>query len=380
MKSIELFSGVGGLAEGLKLAGFKHEALLEWNKDACESLRLNFKKTDILNEDIRNFNFNDYSGVEFIAGGPPCQPFSLGGKHKGQMDKRDMFPYAIKGIRELQPKGFMFENVKGLLRESFGSYFNYIILQLTYPEVVKESKEDWFSHLSRLEKIHTKGNYVGLKYNVVYRLLNAANYGVPQKRERVIIVGVKDSLNRSWSFPEETHSYERLFWEKFVTQEYWDKHKVAKNKREPFTQEAKKIASKLQSKFGLFEPTSKPWMTVRDALGDIHNVRAFSHKDHIIKDGARSYAGHTGSYIDSPSKTIKAGDHGVPGGENMIRFENNSVRYLTILEAKRIQTFPDNYHIHGAWTEAMRQLGNAVPVKLASILGKSLNSVLNSQY
>ena len=84
------------------------------------------------------------------------------------------------------------------------------------------------------------------------------------------------------------------------------------------------------------------------------------------------YAGHTGSYIDEPSKTLKAGDHGVPGGENMIRFRDGSVRYFTILEAKRMQTFPDNYFIEGAWTEAMRQLGNAVPVQLGYIIGKSL--------
>jgi DNA (cytosine-5)-methyltransferase 1 len=381
MKSLELFSGVGGLAEGLKLAGFEHKALLEWNKDACASLKLNFKKTDILHEDVRSFDFLKYKGVEFIAGGPPCQPFSLGGKHKGQMDSRDMFPYAIKGIRELQPMAFVFENVKGLLRQSFSSYFNYIILQLTYPEIIKDENEDWFSHFSRLEQTHTKGTYTKLKYNVVFRLVNAANYGVPQKRERVIIVGIKDSLNTSWSFPEETHSYDRLFWDKFVTKEYWDKHKVPKSKREIVTSEMKNTAAKLQDRFGLFEPPTQPWVTIREALSDLHNCKpnTTSHKDHIIRDGARSYAGHTGSYIDQPSKTIKAGGHGVPGGENMIRFEDDSVRYLTVLEAKRIQTFPDEYQIHGAWTEAMRQLGNAVPVKLAQTIGQSLISVLNKK-
>jgi DNA (cytosine-5)-methyltransferase 1 len=94
--------------------------------------------------------------------------------------------------------------------------------------------------------------------------------------------------------------------------------------------------------------------------------------DHIFRDLARTYPGHTGSDYDSPAKTLKAGGHGVPGGENMIRFHDGSVRYFTVFEGKRIQTFPDDYRIIGAWTEAMRQIGNAVPVLLAEQLGKQL--------
>lgn len=115
-------------------------------------------------------------------------------------------------------------------------------------------------------------------------------------------------------------------------------------------------------------------MTVRDAIADLPNpqkVKDF-HPEHYFRGGARPYTGHTGSDIDQPSKALKAGDHGVPGGENMIRFADGSVRYFTILEAKRMQTFPDNYPILGSWTEAMRQLGNAVPVKLSQIIGESL--------
>jgi DNA (cytosine-5)-methyltransferase 1 len=94
--------------------------------------------------------------------------------------------------------------------------------------------------------------------------------------------------------------------------------------------------------------------------------------DHIFKDGARTYPGHTGSEIDQPSKTIKAGGHGVPGGENMIRYEDGSVRYFTVYEAKLIQTFPRDFLVTGAWGEAMRQIGNAVPVRLAEIIGRHL--------
>jgi C-5 cytosine-specific DNA methylase len=93
--------------------------------------------------------------------------------------------------------------------------------------------------------------------------------------------------------------------------------------------------------------------------------------------GARIYPGHTGSILDAPAKTIKAGDHGVPGGENMIRFANGTVRYLTVLEAKRLQTFPDDFVIKGVWGEAMRQIGNAVPVLLAEKIGCELMKSLN---
>lgn len=96
-----------------------------------------------------------------------------------------------------------------------------------------------------------------------------------------------------------------------------------------------------------------------------------------MKDGAREYPGHTGSNIDEPAKTIKAGGHGVPGGENMIRFHNGELRYFTVFEAKRIQTFPDYYQILGSWSEAMRQLGNAVPVRLAHIMSDSLVKLIS---
>lgn len=381
MKSLEIFSGAGGLAEGLKLSGFEHSGLLEYNKDACNTLRTNFPNCSVFEQDIRDFNYSQFKDIDLLGGGPPCQPFSLGGKAKGQHDKRDMFPFAINGIRELTPRAFLFENVKGLLRQSFTSYFNYIVLQLTYPEITQFENENWIEHLSRLEKTHTSGQYSGLKYNVVYRLINAANYGIPQKRERVIIVGIRSDLDLEWSFPKETHSNESLLWDKFVTNEYWDRLKIPKTQREEPVGRLQKKIEKLKQQFGLFEPEEKPWITVRDALKDLPDPTSSDNNipDHVFRDGAKSYPGHAGSYIDEPSKTIKAGDHGVPGGENMIRYPNGTVRYFTIREAKRIQTFPDNYEITGSWTEGMRQLGNAVPVKLSIIIGQELKKKLICQ-
>src|SRR5690606_26287424 len=116
------------------------------------------------------------------------------------------------------------------------------------------------------------------------------------------------------------------------------------------------------------------WRTVRDALEGLPEPKAKSPRgvhNHVLQPGARSYPGHTGSPVDLPAKTLKAGDHGVPGGENMLRRVDGTVRYFTVRESARLQTFPDDYELHGSWTEAMRQLGNAVPVELARQVAKA---------
>lgn len=372
MKSLEIFSGAGGLAKGLELAGFQHAAFVEFNKHACASLHENFDAEKVFFGDIKDFDLGALDGVDVVAGGPPCQPFSLGGKHKADQDSRDMFPYAIRVIERLTPKAFVFENVKGLLRASFADYFEYIILRLGYPGFTAKPGADWKEHLSCLRSIGQL-SYAGIKYDVSFKLLNAANYGVPQTRERVVIVGIRADLGVPWSFPAETHSEDRLLWDMYVTGEYWERHRVPKPERAPMTDLLREKVARLKDKYGMFEPEQMPWRTVRDALHGIPDSRsAHGIADHIFRDGARTYPGHTGSDIDWPAKTIKAGGHGVPGGENMIRYPDDSVRYFTVCEAKRIQTFPDNFIIKGAWGEAMRQIGNAVPVLLGETIGREL--------
>lgn len=232
MKSIELFSGTGGLALGLHQAGFSHEALFEWDKDSCDNIKHNIangypgvKGWSVFQTDVRTVSHDGYTGkIQFVAGDPPCQPFSLGGKHQAYNDKRDMFPEAVRAVRETQPQAFIFENVKGLLRKSFSSYFNYILLQLQHPEVVKKDNMTWEEHLDLLQCHHTSGYDDGLSYNVVFRLLNAADYGVPQSRHRVIIVGFRSDFNAIWSFPTATHFQEALLYSKWITGEYWEEH------------------------------------------------------------------------------------------------------------------------------------------------------------
>ena len=131
---------------------------------------------------------------------------------------------------------------------------------------------------------------------------------------------------------------------------------------------------RLVSDYGLFEPPGQRYRTVRDALFGLPDPRdpTIVVPNHEFRDGARPYPGHTGSALDEPAKALKAGDHGVPGGENMIALPDGSCRYFTIRESARIQTFPDDYIFVGSWTEAMRQVGNAVPVKLAAAVGESI--------
>ena len=370
MKCLEIFSGAGGLAKGLELAGFEHVSFVEQNKDACASLRENFDPDLVYEGDIANFDLSALGKIDLVAGGPPCQPFSSGGRHQAQQDSRDMFPHAVRCIEILQPKAFLFENVKGLLRPSFAQYFEYILLRLTCPQCRILNNEHWQEHLARLQKITPK-NYDGIRYDVQCKLLNAADFGVPQKRGRVLLVGIRSDLNMKWKFPEPTHSEDRLHWEQYVIGAYWERHGMARQKNDA-------LHRLLRQRYGLFEPKGQPWQTVRDALKNVPWPQdAHGISDHIFRNGARTYPGHTGSDIDQPAKTLKAGGHGVPGGENMIRYEDGTVRYFTVYEAKLLQTFPKDFAIVGAWGEAMRQIGNAVPVHLAELLGRKLFALLS---
>ena len=384
MRSVELFAGAGGLAMGMSNAGFHHAAVIEWDHDACETFRENqrhhlrsIEEWPLYEGNVKNFNYGNLSDVMVVSGGPPCQPFSMGGKHRGYMDKRDMFPEAVRAVRELRPKAFIFENVKGLMRETFADYFEYIHLQLTHPSFTRRKGESWKEHRARLERHHTSRRD-NTEYNVVFRLLNAANYGVPQRRERVFLVGFRSDLGVEWSFPEGDYSESALLRSQWITGEYWERHKVPKRERPQLAERQVARIERLRSEY-LFDAGKLPWLTVRDAISDLADPEKKPRNgitNHTFNPGARSYKGHTGSPLDEPAKTLKAGDHGVPGGENMLARVDGSVRYFTVREAARLQTFPDDYTFRGAWTEAMRQLGNAVPVQLAETVARSVAETL----
>ncbi|KSZ56022.1 multidrug DMT transporter [Rhodococcus pyridinivorans KG-16] len=380
MKSVELFAGAGGLALGCELAGFSPLKVVEWDRWACDTVRENRDRNyplvadwDVVEGDVRGVDWSALSdSVDLVAGGPPCQPFSMGGKARAADDARDMFPATADVIRQLRPKAFIVENVRGLTRSAFANYFQYIQLRLAHPDVVSHEGETWVDHLHRLQSDHTSTRPDELTYNVAATLVNAADYGVPQQRWRVFIVGFRSDLDAEWSFPTATHSYDALLYSQWVSGEYWDRHKVPTSQRGEIPQRAVNRVKALE-KAG--KPAERPWRTVRDAIGDLPEPKIGGdrkHLNHILQPGARVYPGHTGSPIDLPAKALKAGGHGVPGGENMLRRPDGSVRYFTIRESARLQTFPDRYELHGAWGEAMRQLGNAVPVLLAQKVAGSV--------
>jgi len=383
MKAVELYAGAGGLALGASLAGFKPLAVVEWDKWACDTVRENQARgyplvTDwpLHEGDVREFDWKSIpQDIDLLAGGPPCQPFSMGGKHRAHDDSRDMFPATVGIVRQLRPRAFIVENVKGLTRSTFANYYEYIRLQLEFPEVVRRRTESWYDHLMRLQAEKTSGalHGKGLTYNVVPTLVNAADYGVPQKRERVFIVGFRHDLGIKWSFPEARFSQDALMYDQWVTGDYWERHRVARRARPRCPASAEGKVRRMRDL--LLTPDTAPWRTVRDALvglPDPESRAARDFPDHRFQSGARTYPGHTGSPLDAPAKTLKAGDHGVPGGENMLVKPNGEVRYFTVRESARIQTFPDGFRFHGSWTETMRQLGNAVPVLLGQQVAQSV--------
>ncbi len=378
LKTIELFAGAGGLALGTS-AEFRHDLVVEWDANACATLRRNRgDRWKIAEGDIREYDFHQYRGtVDLVSGGPPCQPFSLGGKHRGRDDHRNLFPEAIRVIREVRPKAFIFENVKGLLRKSFANYFSYILHHLRYPTVLPIGDEEWSHHLARLERLHTRGERADLGYNVIFKLVNAVDYGVPQHRWRVFIVGIRADMGAEFSFPQPTHEEDALLSDKWITGEYWDRHKIAKKDRPSANAQLQKKTERVQDLFS--GCLLQPWRTVRDAIGDLPKIpvgeTSSAIANHFLNPGARKYPGHTGSPLDEPAKALKAGDHGVPGGENMLRYDDGTVRYFSVRECARIQTFPDDWAFEGSWTESMRQLGNAVPVRLAEQIARPLREM-----
>ena len=368
LNAIELFAGGGGLMLGTALAGFKHVAVVEWEHNCCQTLRLNqaagyplIGDAAIIESDVRKVDWSFAPDeLDLLAGGPPCQPVSLGGLARAALDSRDMFPAYTEVLSRLRPRAFIVENVKGLTRESFRDYYEYILMRLQHPLVKAREDETWREHAERLSREHTAGIHDELRYEVIPTIVDAADYGVAQRRHRVIIVGFRSDVEAQWSFPRPTHSQAALY----NAQEdgrYWTWHGM-------------KSGERIKGRAG--DPLLRPWRTVRDALWglpDPHEKKASAKfLNHALRTGAKIYAGHTGSPLDEPSKAIKAGVHGVPGGENMMRFSDGKVRYYTAREAARIQGFPDGYEFSGAWSEALRQIGNAVPVELARVVASSV--------
>lgn len=372
---VELFAGAGGLAIGLKAAGFGPFHLYERDVSCCDTLDYNttseaptldgeVHKGSVEKVDWRSLKHS----VRLLAAGAPCQPFSLAGKHQGQEDERNLFPQVIRAVRELQPQAVLIENVRGLLRGSLRPYFAYVLRQLAYPSVEpKSDDEPWDEHDKRLQQHDCAKNHEA-EYVVDFSALEAADYGVPQQRWRVFVVSTRPAVG-AYSFPQATHSKAALL-HTLASDQYWERHEIAKRQNGPCEIELP------------LDDGCAPWVTVRDALRGLPEP-AEAEKDaqmnHWAIPGARAYDGHIGSDLDWPSKTIKAGVHGVPGGENMVILDDGSIRYYTLREAARLQTFPDAHLFKGARSRITRQIGNAVPCRLGAVVAKPLYDLLNSE-
>jgi DNA (cytosine-5)-methyltransferase 1 len=416
--SVELFAGGGGLTMAADRAGFRPLLLNEFVKHACDTLEANGAKPrdearipgpgepwPLVRGDVRQLKLGYLKRqVDLLTGGPPCQPFSLGGVAKGDEDQRNMFPEMFRAIREIKPRAVICENVRGLLRPSFRPYFEYILRELEFP-FVKRKQATWINHNDLLkEKQRENKGEPSERYRVYKFEVNAADYGVPQIRNRVIIVAFRSDLDIDEKLlldaVKKTHS-EKALLQSQASGEYWSRHPtVRKDVRDH-------VMAGLQGQLALDddEPALKPWRTLRDAIAgldeDTPALPAVGWDrldrvqyddmptDHVGWPDARIYPGHTPNVLDRPAKTVKAGVHGVPGGESVMLTDTRIPgrktasgqryrhRYMTVRETARVMTFPDDWKLCGPRGEKMRQLGNAVPVLLGEVFTKAVAKVLD---
>lgn len=330
--SIELFAGAGGLALGLEQAGFNHLGLVEFNRDAADTLIKNRPNWKVLCEDIaltaeRNleeeFGIKKYE-LDLLSGGAPCQSFSYAGKRLGLQDVRGtMFYHYATFLHKLQPKLFLFENVKGLLSHDGGRTYRTI-----------------------LDIFEDEG------YTTYYRVMNAWNYGVPQKRERLITIGIRSDLvgKCHFEFPSE-HDYKPVV------------RDIKLDVNPPLTECARYSANKA-SVFALVPPGGY-WRDIDPAIAKAY-----------MKTCWDMSGGRTGILrrisLDEPSLAVLTN----PGMKQTDRCHPLEVRPFSYRENARLQTFPDNWEFCGKLSERYKQVGNAVPVNLAKEIGLSIKAVL----
>jgi DNA (cytosine-5)-methyltransferase 1 len=365
------------MALGMREAGFEHTALVEWWKPAAHVLRHNaeldpelWKPDSVLEKDVNAIidEIGDRGTVQLVAGGPPCQPFSLAGAHAGDADERNQFPPALKVVRRLRPEVVVFENVPGLLRPNFAPYVDYVKDQLRHPDIKPENDDElWDHHHARIRRSREEPSY-----RVYQDEIDAADLGVPQSRKRVFIIAIRGDVHgaNTWENIARTHSRDRLLHDQWITGVYWEAHGLKQPRIPP------RLMRQVERLVLTGVDSTLPWVTLRDALKDVpapslrHDREGWP--NHKFIPGARTYEKHTGSPIDLPSKTIKAGVHGVAGGEAMIRYANGKIRYLSVREAALVQGFSQAYEFPGPRSRVMGVIGNAVAVKVAASIGRAL--------
>jgi DNA (cytosine-5)-methyltransferase 1 len=383
LTALEMCAGAGGLSLGVHRAGFRHLALIENDNHAAETLRrncpslLDINPDIVIEEDAAKVDFRPFVGeVDLLSGGPPCPPFSIGGKGVGYDDPRNVFPAIFDALALLMSKAVFIENVKGLLRPRFKEAFEYIKKRIQFPHCRIRKGEQWHDHYARLLKVKDADFLDDEQYVVGAQLIDTADYGAPQRRERVFITAFRRDLGLDYIQLEPTHSRQALLVDQWITREYWERHKISgKPPRDHLGKTDLRILEGIEKNPALAETRRAPWVTVREALHGLpepvpRGVEP-TFPNHIQHPGARTYPNHSGSFLDYPAKALKAGVNGTPGGENILRVSSNGkVRYFTTREAARLQTFPDEWVFHGYWGACIKQLGNAVPVSVVELFAK----------
>lgn len=330
--SIELFAGAGGLALGLHQAGFNQVLFNEFDSDAAETLRWNFRNANILEGDIHYVDFSPYKGkIDFLSGGFPCQAFSYAGNQRGFDDTRGtLFFELARAIKETQPKVFLGENVKGLVSHDKGRTFKVI------SQVIDE-----------------------LGYCLVPpRVLKAVMYKVPQKRERIFLVGIRkdfaDKVEFHWPSP-----YYRVLTlrDAFYKGELYDCD-IPESEGQKYPKRKAEILSKV--------PMGGNWRNLPEDL-----QREYMKGSYNLPGGKTGMARRLS--LDEPSLTLTC----APAQKQTERCHPLETRPLTIREYARIQTFPDDWNFAGNESSQYKQIGNAVPVNLARAMGHSLIRLLN---
>lgn len=330
---LELFAGAGGLALGLEKAGLKCVALNEIDKWACQTLRENRPNWNILEGDVKSFDFTKYRNkVEIVTGGFPCQSFSYAGKRLGFQDARGTLFYEFaRVVKEVNPPICIGENVKGLLSHDKGKTLEGMI--------------------SILDEI-------GYKVAPI-KILKAINYKVPQKRERLILVGIRKDIDIEFNYPKPHNQIYNLS-DALKKGILYDSD-VPQSKGSEYPQHKKDVLDLV--------PPKGYW---RDLPLDIQ--KDYMGKSFYLGGGKTGMARRIG--WDEPSLTLTCS----PAQKQTERCHPDETRPFTIREYARIQTFPDNWKFSGSVSQQYKQIGNAVPCNLGQEVGYSIVKFLNSYF
>ena len=330
---LELFAGAGGLALGLEKAGLKCVALNEIDKWACQTLRENRPKWNILEGDVKSFNFTKYRNkVEIVTGGFPCQSFSYAGKRLGFKDARGTLFYEFaRVVKEVNPPICIGENVKGLLSHDNGKTLEGMI--------------------SILDEI-------GYKVAPI-KILKAINYKVPQKRERLVLVGIRKDIDIEFNYPK-PHNQIYTLSDALKKGVLYDSD-VPKSKGSGYPQHKKDVLDLV--------PPKGYW---RDLPFDIQ--KEYMGKSFYLGGGKTGMARRIG--WDEPSLTLTCS----PAQKQTERCHPDETRPFTVREYARIQTFPDDWKFAGSVSQQYKQIGNAVPCNLGQEVGYSIVKFLNSYF